>query len=118
MNPSIEVQITARLDKLDAALKVAEAKVGASAVTMGKAGEKGGSQFVDKLVGNMVKGLAMGLITNALGTALLTAVKGINAGKTGAQIAEDVATGFLDGFKGVPLVGAFISTFIFNSSNL
>ena len=27
MNPSIEVQITARLDKLDAGLKVAEAKI-------------------------------------------------------------------------------------------
>ena len=111
MNPSIEVQITARLDKLDAALKVAEAKVGASAVTMGKAGEQGGSMFVDKLVGNMVKGLAMGLITNALGTALSTAVKGINAGKTGAEIAQDVAAGFLDGFKGVPLVGGFITAF-------
>jgi len=111
MNPTLEVQITARLDKLDAALKVAEAKIGASAVTMGKAGEQGGSMFVDKLVGNMIKGLAIGGITNALGTSLLTAVKGINAGKTGAKIAEEIAAGFVDGFKGIPLVGAFISTF-------
>ena len=111
MNPSIEVQITARLDKLDAALKVAEAKIGASAVTMGKTGEQGGSMFVDKMVGNMVKGLAMGGITGALGTSLLTALKGINAGKTGQEIAQDVATGFLDGMKGIPLVGAFVASF-------
>ena len=111
MNPSIEVQITARLDKLDAALKVAEAKIGASAATMGKTGEQGGNMFVDKLVGNMVKGLAMGGITGALGTSLLTALKGINAGKTGQEIAQDVATGFLDGMKGIPLVGAFVASF-------
>lgn len=111
MNPTLEVQITARLDKLDAALKVAEAKIGASAVTMGKTGEQGGSMFVDKMVGNMVKGLAMGGITGALGTSLLTALKGINAGKTGQEIAQDVATGFLDGMKGIPLVGAFVASF-------
>ena len=111
MNPTIEIQINARLDKLDAGLKVAEAKINQSAVTMGKAGEQGGNMFVDKLVGNMAKGLAMGLIANALGTALTTAVKGINAGKVGAEIAQDVAAGFLDGFKGVPLVGGFISAF-------
>ena len=40
MNPTLEVQITAKLDQLDAGLKVAEAKISKSAVTMGKTGEK------------------------------------------------------------------------------
>jgi len=109
MNPSIEVQITARLDKLDAALKVAEAKVGASAVNMGKAGEQGGSMFVDKLVGNMVKGLAMGAITTVLGGGILTALRGVNAGKSGQEIGEDLAKGILDGAKGIPIVGSVVA---------
>jgi hypothetical protein len=45
MNPTLEVQITAKLDKLDAGLKVAEAKVNQSAQTMGKTGEKAGANF-------------------------------------------------------------------------
>ena len=109
MNPTLEVQITARLDKLDAALKVAEAKVGASAVTMGKTGEQGGSQFVDKLVGNMVKGLAMGAITTVLGGGILTALQGVNAGKSGQEIGEDLAKGILDGAKGIPIVGSVVA---------
>lgn len=109
MNPTLEVQITARLDKLDAALKVAEAKIGASAVTMGKTGEQGGSMFVDKLVGNMVKGLAMGAITTVLGGGILTALKGVNAGKSGQEIGEDLAKGIIDGAKGIPIVGSVVA---------
>ena len=119
MNPSIEVQITARLDKLDAALKVAEAKIGASAVTMGKTGEQGGSMFVDKLVGNMVKGLAMGAISNVLGNGILTALQGVNAGKGGQEIGLDIAKGIVDGAKGIPIVGTIVSIFdeIVNGAN-
>jgi len=109
MNPSIEVQITARLDKLDAALNVAEAKISKSAVTMGKTGEQGGSMFVDKLVGNMVKGLAMGAITTVLGGGILTALQGVNAGKSGQEIGGDLAKGILDGAKGIPIVGSVVA---------
>ena len=109
MNPTLEVQITARLDKLDAALKVAEAKIGASAVTMGKTGEQGGSMFVDKLAGNMAKGLAMGAISNVLGGGILTALQGINAGKSGEQIGSEIAKGIVDGAKSIPVVGTIVS---------
>jgi len=109
MNPTIEIQINARLDKLDAALKVAEAKIGASAVTMGKTGEQGGSMFVEKMVGNMVKGLAMGAITTVLGNGILTAVQGVNAGKSGEQIGMDISKGIIDGAKSIPVVGIVVS---------
>ena len=109
MNPTLEVQITARLDKLDAALKVAEAKIGTSAVTMGKTGEQGGSMFVDKLAGNMAKGLAMGAISNVLGGGILTALQGINAGKSGEQIGSEIAKGIVDGAKSIPVVGQVVS---------
>jgi hypothetical protein len=109
MNPTLEVQITARLDKLDAALKVAEAKIGTSAVTMGKTGEQGGSMFVDKMVGNMAKGLAMGAISNVLGGGILTALQGINAGKSGEQIGLDISKGIIDGAKSIPVVGQVVS---------
>ena len=109
MNPTLEVQITARLDKLDAALKVAEAKIGTSAVTMGKTGEQGGSMFVDKMVGNMAKGLAMGAISNVLGGGILTALQGINAGKSGEQIGSEIAKGIVDGAKSIPVVGQVVS---------
>jgi len=109
MNPSIEVQITARLDKLDAALKVAEAKVGSSAVTMGKAGEQGGSQFAERMVGNMAKGLAMGAISNVLGNGILTAIQGINAGKSGEQIGMEISKGIIDGAKSIPVVGTVVA---------
>jgi len=109
MNPTLEVQITAKLDKLDAGLKVAEAKVTQSAVTMGKTGEQGGSMFVDKMVGNMVKGLAMGAISNVLGGGILTALKGVNAGKSGQEIGEDLAKGIIDGAKSIPIVGTVVA---------
>jgi len=105
MNPTLEVQITARLDKLDAALKVAESKISQSAQTMGKTGEQGGSMFVDKLVGNMVKGLAMGGITTVLGGGIMTALKGINTNKSGEEIGIGIAQGIVDGAKSLPVVG-------------
>ena len=111
MNPSIEVQINARLDQLDAGLKVAEAKINESASKMGNAGDKAGSAFVNKMVGNMVKGLAMGAVTNVLGGGILTAVKGINAGDSGEKIGMDIAQGIVDGAKGIPIVGIFVSIF-------
>lgn len=111
MNPSIEVQINARLDKLDAGLKVAEAKINESASKMGNAGDKAGSAFVNKMVGNMVKGLAMGAVTNILGGGILNAVKGINAGDSGEKIGMDIAKGIVDGAKGIPIVGIFVSIF-------
>ena len=109
MNPTLEVQITAKLDKLDAGLKVAEAKIGASAVTMGKTGEQGGSMFVDKMVGNMAKGLAMGAITTVLGNGILTALQGINAGKSGEEIGAEIGKGIVDGAKSIPVVGTVVS---------
>ena len=119
MNPTIEIQINARLDKLDAALKVAEAKIGSSAVTMGKTGEQGGSMFVEKMVGNMAKGLAMGAISSVLGGGILTALQGVNAGKGGEEIGLDIAKGILDGAKGIPVVGTIVSIFdeIVNGAN-
>ena len=119
MNPSIEIQINARLDKLDAALKVAEAKVGSSAVTMGKTGEQGGSQFAENMVKNMVKGLAMGAISNVLGNGIVTALQGINAGKSGEDIGLEISKGIVDGAKGIPVVGTIVSIFdeIVNGAN-
>jgi hypothetical protein len=109
MNPTLEVQITARLDKLDAALKIAESKVSQSAATMGTTGEKGGSMFVDKMVGNMAKGLAMGAITTVLGNGILTALQGINAGKSGEEIGAEIGKGIVDGAKSIPIVGTVVA---------
>jgi len=109
MNPTLEVQITAKLDKLDAGLKVAEAKINQSAVTMGKTGEQGGSMFVDKMVGNMVKGLAMGAVSNVIGNGILTALQGVNAGKSGEQIGMDISKGIIDGAKSIPVVGTVVA---------
>ena len=119
MNPTIEVQINAKLDQLDAALKVAEAKISSSAVTMGKTGEKGGSMFANQLVGNMVKGLALGAISSVLGGGILTALQGVNAGKGGQEIGLDIAKGIVDGAKGIPVVGTIVSIFdeIVNGAN-
>jgi len=119
MNPTLEVQITAKLDKLDAGLKVAEAKISQSAQTMGKTGEQGGSQFAERMVGNMVKGLAMGAISNVLGNGILTALQGINARKSGEDIGLEISKGIVDGAKGIPVVGTIVSIFdeIVNGAN-
>jgi hypothetical protein len=111
MNPSIEVQITARLDKLDAALKVAEAKIGASAVTMGKAGEKGGNAFIENLASKVIKGTAILGFTSALGGMLLNAVKGINAQKSGEEIMTSISDGLVAMGKSLPIVGIFYAAF-------
>ena len=109
MNPTIEIQINARLDKLDAALKVAEAKIGASTVTMGKVGELGGSIFLESMVKNMVKGLALGAVSNVIGGGILTALKGANAGKSGEEIGMEISKGIVDGAKSIPVVGVVVS---------
>jgi len=109
MNPTIEVQINVRLDKLDAALKVAEAKIGSSAATMGKVGEKGGSMFANQLGGSMVKGLALGAISTVLGNGILTALKGANAGKSGEEIGMEISKGIIDGAKSIPVVGTVVA---------
>jgi len=119
MNPTLEVQIIAKIDKLDAGLKMAETKVNQSAQTMGKVGEQGGSLFVNKLVGNMAKGLALGAISNVLGGGILTALQGVHAGKGGEEIGLDIAKGIVDGAKGIPIVGTIVSIFdeIINGAN-
>ena len=119
MNPTLEVQITAKLDKLDAGLRVAESKVNQSAQTMGKAGEQGGSQFAERMIGNMAKGLAMGAISNVLGNGILTALQGIHAGKSGEDIGLEISKGIVDGAKGIPVVGTIVSIFdeIVNGAN-
>jgi hypothetical protein len=119
MNPTLEVQIIAKIDKLDAGLKMAETKVNQSAQTMGKAGEQGGSQFAERMIGNMAKGLAMGAISNVLGNGILTALQGINAGKSGEDIGLEISKGIVDGAKGIPVVGTIVSIFdeIVNGAN-
>jgi hypothetical protein len=109
MNPTIEVQILARIDQLDAGLKAAEAKIGTSAKNMGKSGEAGGSAFIDSMKNNIVKGLAMGAIANVLEGGLLNLVKGINAGKSGEEIGMSIAQGIVDGAKSIPIVGGLVS---------
>jgi hypothetical protein len=111
MNPTLEVQITAKLDKLDAGLKVAEAKVNQSAVTMGKAGEQGGNAFVDNLANKVIKGTAILGVTQALGGVLLNAVKGMNAQKSGEEIMKSIADGLVAQGKNLPVVGLFYAAF-------
>ncbi len=111
MNPSIEVQITARLDQLDAGLRVAEAKIHQSAVTMGKAGEQGGKAFVDNLASKAIKGTAILGVTQALGGVLLNFAKGMNAQKSGEQIMNSIADGLVATGKNLPIVGIFYAAF-------
>lgn len=106
---SIEVQINARVDKLDAGLKVAEAQVNKSAKVMGDAGEQGGNQFASRMVSGMVKGLALGAVTNVIGGGILKSIQGINAGKSGEDIGKDIATGIVDGAKSIPIAGIVVS---------
>jgi hypothetical protein len=105
MNPTLEVQITARLDKLDAALKVAEAKIGASAVTMGKAGEKAGNNFMASFAQNLPMMMVATAMAKTIGGGLLKAVQDVNAGKSGEDIGLGFAQGIVDGAKSLPVVG-------------
>jgi len=111
MNPSIEVQITARLDQLDAGLRVAEAKIHQSAVTMGKAGEQSGNAFVDNLASKIIRGTAILGVTQALGGVLMNAAKGMNAQKSGVEIMNSIADGLVATGKNIPIVGIFYSAF-------
>jgi hypothetical protein len=105
MNPTLEVQITAKLDKLDAGLKVAEAKVNQSAVTMGKVGEKAGANFGATFAANLPMMMVATAIAHTIGNGILQAVKDSNAGKSGHDIGLGLAKGIVDGAKSLPVVG-------------
>ena len=109
MNPTIEVQINAKLDKLDAGLRVAEAKVNQSAVTMGKAGEAAGTNFVSSFASNLPMMMIATAAAKTIGGGILQAVKDVNAGKSGHDIGLGLAQGIVDGAKSLPVVGVVIS---------
>ena len=109
MNPTLEVQITAKLDKLDAGLKVAEAKVNQSAQTMGKVGEKAGANFGAAFAANLPMMMVATAIAHTVGKGVLEAVKGANAGKSGEEIGLGLAQGIVDGAKSLPVVGVVVS---------
>jgi hypothetical protein len=111
MNPTLEVQITARLDKLDAALKVAEAKIGTSAVTMGKAGEKAGGNVMQGFASNLPMMMVATAMAHTIGKGISQAVKDVNAGKSGAEIGLGMAKGIVDGAKSLPVVGIVFEIF-------
>jgi len=108
MNPTLEVQITARLDKLDAGLKVAESKVNQSAQTMGKAGEKAGANFTESFAANLPMMMVATAIAKTIGSGILQAVKDSNAGKSGEEIGLSLAKGIVDGAKSLPVVGVVV----------
>jgi len=105
MNPTLEVQITAKLDKLDAGLKVAEAKINQSAQTMGKVGEKAGSSFTESFAANLPMMMVATAMAKTIGGGLLKAVQDVNAGKSGEDIGLNFAQGIVDGAKSLPVVG-------------
>ena len=105
MNPTLEVQITAKLDKLDAGLKMAEAKVNQSAQTMGKAGEKAGGNFGESFAANLPMMMVATAMAKTIGGGLLKAVEDVNAGKSGEDIGLGFAQGIVDGAKSLPVVG-------------
>jgi len=105
MNPTLEVQITAKLDQLDAGLKVAEAKISKSAVTMGKVGEKAGANFGATFAANLPMMMVATAIAHTIGNGILQAVKDSNAGKSGHDIGLGLAQGIVDGAKSLPVVG-------------
>ena len=81
MNPTLEVQITAKLDQLDAGLKVAEAKISKSAVTMGKVGEKAGANFGATFAANLPMMMVATAIAHTVGNGILQAVKDVTQAK-------------------------------------
>ena len=105
MNPTLEVQITAKLDKLNAGLKVAEAKVNQSAQTMGKVGEKAGANFGATFAANLPMMMVATAIAHTVGKGILQAVKDSNADKSGHDIGLGLAQGIVDGAKSLPVVG-------------
>ena len=111
MNPTLEVQITAKLDKLDAALKVAEAKVSQSAQTMGKAGEKAGGNVMQGFASNLPMMMVATAMAHTIGKGISQAVKDVNAGKSGEEIGLGLAQGIVDGAKSLPVVGVVFEIF-------
>ena len=105
MNPTLEVQITARLDKLDAGLKLAEARINQTSVTMGKAGEKAGNNFMASFAQNLPMMMVATAMAKTIGGGLLKAVEDVNAGKSGEEIGLGFAQGIVDGAKSLPVVG-------------
>ncbi|CAB4148786.1 hypothetical protein UFOVP525_23 [uncultured Caudovirales phage] len=108
MNPTIEVQINARLDQLDAQLKVAEAKISKSAVTMGKTGEKAGANFGESFAANLPMMMVATAISKTIGSGVLAAIKDSHAGKSGEEIGMSLAKGIVDGAKSLPVVGVVV----------
>lgn len=111
MNPTIEVQITAKLDRLDAALKVAEAKISQSAVTMGKTGEKAGANVMQGFASNLPMMMVATAMAHTIGKGISQAVKDVNAGKSGQEIGIGMAQGIVDGAKSLPVVGIVFEIF-------
>ena len=105
MNPTLEVQITARLDKLESALKMAESKVSQSAQTMGKAGEKAGANVMQGFASNLPMMMVATAMAHTIGKGISQAVKDVNAGKSGEEIGLGMAQGIVDGAKSLPVVG-------------
>jgi len=105
MNPTLEVQITARLDKLESALKMAESKVSQSAATMGKAGEKAGANVMQGFASNLPMMMVATAMAHTIGKGISQAVKDVNAGKSGEEIGLGMAQGIVDGAKSLPVVG-------------
>jgi len=111
MNPTLEVQITARLDKLEAALKMAESKVSQSAQTMGKAGEKAGANVMQGFASNLPMMMIATAMAHTIGKGISQAVKDVNAGKSGEEIGLGMAQGIVDGAKSLPVVGVVFEIF-------
>ena len=111
MNPTLEVQITARLDKLETALKIAEAKVSQSAQTMGKAGEKAGGNVMQGFASNLPMMMVATAMAHTIGKGISQAVKDVNAGKSGEEIGLGLAQGIVDGAKSLPVVGVVFEIF-------
>ena len=111
MNPTLEVQITAKLDKLETALKVAESKVSQSAQTMGKAGEKAGGNVMQGFASNLPMMMVATAMAHTIGKGISQAVKDVNAGKSGEEIGLGLAQGIVDGAKSLPVVGVVFEIF-------
>jgi hypothetical protein len=105
MNPTLEVQIIAKIDKLETALKIAEAKVSQSAQTMGKAGEKAGGNVMQGFASNLPMMMVATAMAHTIGKGISQAVKDVNAGKSGEEIGLGLAQGIVDGAKSLPVVG-------------
>ena len=111
MNPTLEVQIIARIDKLESALKMAESKVNQSAQTMGKAGEKAGGNVMQGFASNLPMMMVATAMAHTIGKGISQAVKDVNAGKSGEEIGLGMAQGIVDGAKSLPVVGIVFEIF-------